>query len=117
MKDKENTNQPEFLDRIQNPENYPYITNEDGSISTHKMSAEVDEKGNWYVYPNIVRTPTGELYEFKDTRQAMEYNIKNNNYLPMKSKAEAIKYAIGGYKDKTKLKTFNPLQNNVRKGK
>ena len=39
MADKE----PEFLDRIQNPDKYPYITNEDGSISTHRMAAEVDE--------------------------------------------------------------------------
>ena len=57
---------PEFLDRIQNPNDYPYITNKDGSISTHKMSAEVDENGNWYVFPTIVKMPTGELYEFND---------------------------------------------------
>ena len=45
--------QPEFVDRINNPNNYPYIKNKDGSISTHRMAAEVDEKGNWIVFPTI----------------------------------------------------------------
>ena len=90
--------QPEFLDRIENPEKYPVIQNEDGSISTHEMSAEVDEKGNWFVFPNIVMLETGELYRFKDPMQAKAYNIKTGNFLPMRSKKEAIDYAKGGYK-------------------
>jgi hypothetical protein len=32
--------QPEFLDRIENPEKYPVIQNEDGSISTHETNRE-----------------------------------------------------------------------------
>jgi hypothetical protein len=102
---------PEFLDRINNPNNYPYIENKDGSFSTHKMSAEVDEKGNWYAFPTIVKMPSGELYEFQDPYQAMEYNIRTGNYLPMKSKEEAISYASGGYKKGTPLEKFNPLKN------
>ena len=42
--------QPEFIDRILNPQKYPYLKNKDGSISTHEMAAEVDEDGNWFVF-------------------------------------------------------------------
>lgn len=96
-------NLPEFIDRINNPEKYPVIKNKDGSISTHRMAAEVDEKGNWFVFPTIVMLPSGELYEFKDSQQAMDYNLRTGNYLPMKSKEDAIVYASGGYKKGTKL--------------
>jgi hypothetical protein len=101
---------PEFIDRINNPEKYPYISNEDGSISTHKMRAEVDDKGNWMVFPSIVQLPDGSLYEFKDPMQAMAYNIRTNNFLPMNSKKEALSYSEGGYKKGTPLEKFNPLK-------
>ena len=32
---------------------YPSIQNEDGSRSTHRMAAEVDENGNWIAFPEI----------------------------------------------------------------
>jgi hypothetical protein len=38
----------------------------------------------------------------------MEYNRRTNNFLPMKTKDEAIKYAEGGYK------TGTPLAGDVR---
>ena len=101
---------PEFLDRIMNPQKYPFITNKDNSISTHRMAAEVDENGNWFVFPTIAMLPTGELYEFKDPQQAMDYNLKVGNFLPMKSKEEALAYAANGYKKGTPLETFNPLK-------
>ena len=99
--------EPEFLARIRDPDSYPFIKNKDGSISTHRMAAEVDENGNWFVFPTIVQLPSGELYEFKDSSKDMEYNLKNNNYLPMKSKKEALTYAKGGYKEGTKLQSMN----------
>ena len=100
--------EPEFIDRINNPDKYPYIENEDGSISTHQMAAEVDEIGNWFVFPRIVMLPTGELYQFKDPAQAMSYNLRTNNFVPMSSKKEALEYAKGGYKKGTALEKFNP---------
>jgi hypothetical protein len=89
---------PEFIDRINNPDKYPFIDNLDGTISTHKMAAEVDENGNWYVFPTIVQLPNGELHDFKDIGAAKSYNLKEGNFLPMKSKEEALAYAQGGYK-------------------
>jgi hypothetical protein len=46
------------------------------------MAAEVDENGNWVVFPTIVRLPTGELYQFEDNGQAMDYNMRTGNYMP-----------------------------------
>ena len=100
---------PEFVARINSPEKYPFITNEDNSISTHRMAAEIDEDtGKWYVFPTIVQLPTGELYQFKDNMKAKEYNLRTGNYLPMASKKEALKYAKGGYKKGTSLESFVP---------
>ena len=69
------------------------------------MAAEVDEKGNWYAFPTIVMLPSGELYQFEDNNQAMNYALRTGNFLPMKDKDEAIKYAEGGYKT-DKLNSF-----------
>jgi len=102
-------NTPEFIDRINNPEKYPYVSNEDGSISTHRMAAEFDEDtGKWFVFPTIVMLPSGKLKEFEDPMEAMQYNLQVGNFLEMGSKKEALKYAEGGYKKGTPLETFNP---------
>ena len=111
---KKQENRPEFIDRVEKPEEYPYIENEDGSISTHRMAAERDAEGNWYVFPTIVQLPSGELYEFKDNSMAMKYNLRTNNFLPFTKKQEALNYAKGGYKKGTALETFNPLQSKVK---
>jgi len=101
-------NRPEFLDRILNPEKYPYIKNKDGSVSTHRMAAETDERGNWYVFPTI-QFDGKKLTQFKTNREAMENAMATNNFLPMASKQEALNYAEGGYKKGTALVNFNPL--------
>lgn len=98
----------EFLDRIKNPKKYPFIENEDGTISTHKMSAERDEEGNWYAFPTIVQLPDGSLYEFKDVSSAMSYNLRTKNFKSFgKNKDKALEYARGGYKKGTPLETFS----------
>jgi hypothetical protein len=57
--------------------------------------------------------PTGELYQFEDSGQAMDYNMRTGNYLSMPSKEEALNYAKGGYKKGT-LKEFNPLAKKIK---
>ena len=99
---------PEFLDRILNPEKYPYIKNKDGSVSTHRMAAETDENGNWYVFPTI-QFNGKKLTRFKTNQKAMKNAMLTGNFLPMASKKEALNYAEGGYKVGTPLETFNPL--------
>tara|TARA_R110000796_G_scaffold9078_3_gene31199 strand:- start:2719 stop:3117 length:399 start_codon:yes stop_codon:yes gene_type:complete len=116
-KPKKETKKPEFVDRIENPDKYPYISNEDGSISTHRMAAEVDEKGQWLVFPTIVQKDDGSLHEFEDNMEAMKYNKQAGNYLAMGSKEEAIAYAEGGYKKGKAIETFNPLEQDRTKAK
>jgi hypothetical protein len=107
---------PEFIDRILNPQKYPYITNKDGSVSTHEMAAEVDENGNWFVFPTI-QYDGKTLRRFKSNKEAMENALKTNNFLTMPSKKEAIDYAKGGYKKGTALETFNPLASKAKAAK
>ncbi|MFZ9079317.1 MAG: hypothetical protein ACO23H_12345 [Alphaproteobacteria bacterium] len=107
---------PEFIDRIYNPQDYKFILNSDGSISTHRMAAEQSDNGNWYVFPTIQMMPNGELKEFvlpngdPDNDAAMRNAIATNNMLRMKDKESALAFAEGAYKIGTPLETFNPMQ-------
>ncbi len=94
--------EPPFIDRINNPQDYPVINNIDGSVSTHRMAAEVDENGNWYVFPTI-QMEDGVLKVYKTNQEAMKNALATGNYLKAPSKEEAIKYAEGAYKKGTEL--------------
>lgn len=107
--------EPEFIDRINSPEKYPYIKNEDGSISTHRMAAEIDDKtGNWVVFP-MIQFDGESLRQFKTNQEAMSNAIATGNFLEMPSKEEAIDYAKNGYKKGTALEKFNPLAKKAKK--
>jgi len=69
----DNENVP-FVDRIINPQDYPYPDeNKDGSISTHLLSAEVDEDGSAYVFPTKVYQDKGyKTYTENERFQALE---------------------------------------------
>ena len=99
-----------FVNRIQKPRDYPYLKNEDGSISTHRMAAEIGPDGNWYAFPTIIQTPEGALHKFKSNRLAMDYALRTGEVMPFnKDKASALKYAEGAYKKGTALESFNPM--------
>ena len=86
---------PEFLDRIDNPENHPFIRNDDGSISTHRMAdAEVD--GQYIAYPEI-QMIDGELTRLEG-RAALDKALETNNFIEFPTAEEASEYARGGYK-------------------
>lgn len=111
---------PEFIDRIYNPDKYPFIMNGDGSISTHRMSAEQGDDGNWYVFPTIQRMQNGELKEFvspngePDNYAAMRSAAETNNMLRMKDKESALAFAEGSYKVGTPLESFDPRQRTMQ---
>ena len=94
-----NTPTPQYVDRANNPDKYPHIQNEDGSISTHRMATEVDENGDWASFPTIVQMPDGSLKQFEDPFEAMRYNrsIGNTKEFGVDKEA-AINYGKGGYK-------------------
>jgi hypothetical protein len=99
--------EPEFIDRIMNPEKYPFIENEDGTFSTHRMAnTEVD--GRFIAFPMIQFIPfSNELYEFKDFRNAVDYALRTGNFKEFNSDDEALAYAKN-YKTGTPLADFNP---------
>ena len=109
--------QPEFVDRINNPEKYPYIKNKTGSVSTHRMAAEFNDKtGKWIVFPTI-QFNGKSLKQFKTNKEAMDNAIETKNFLEMSSKEKALNYAKNGYKKGTALETFNPLAKKAKKAK
>ena len=82
--------------------NAPVSQNQDGTISTHRMAAEVDSKGNWYAFPTIVKQ--GNQLVQLPTPQAFQWNLKNNEAVPFgQDKDAALKFAQGGYKVGTPL--------------
>ena len=88
--------EPEFIDRVNNPENYPFISNDDGSISTHRMSdAEVD--GKFIAFPTIHMSPKGELVELEG-RAALDKALDMGNFVEFPTAEEASEYAADGYK-------------------
>ena len=54
-----------FVQRINHPEAFPKLYDNPGGFfgesSTHSMAAEVDEKGEWFVYPTVVPKGDGSL--------------------------------------------------------
>ena len=96
---EQNTPEPQFVDRANNPANYPDIKNEDGSVSTHLMAVEVDKNGDWAAFPTIVQMPDGKLKKFEDPFEALQYNRSIGNTKEFGSDKEAaIIYGQGGYK-------------------
>jgi hypothetical protein len=93
-----NNDSPHFVTRYKNAGLFPHVDNGDGSISTHRMAAEIDEDGRAYAFPTIAQTDEGELIEFKDPFDALEYNKSKNNVIEFDSIEEANEYAKGGYK-------------------
>jgi hypothetical protein len=79
------------------PENFPAISNPDGTVSTHRMaSAEVD--GRNIAYPTIIQDPaTGKLTQLDDD-QAFDYALRNNEYLTFPDQQSAQAFSEGGYK-------------------
>lgn len=86
-----------FVRRYMMPENFPAISNPDGTVSTHRMaSAEVD--GRNIAYPMIIQDPaTGKLTPLDDD-QAFDYALRNNEYLTFPDQQSAQAFAEGGYK-------------------
>ena len=93
----------EFVSRIFNPASSPApIQNEGGSISTHRMAAEVDENGNWSVFPTIINED-GVLVQ-KTLREAQDHARTTGEAIPFgKNKDAALSFS----KDYKKVSPIN----------
>jgi hypothetical protein len=89
-----------YKERYEDPKNSPTLENGDGSRSTHSMSAEVDEFGNWFAFPTVVERSDGSMHRFENNQKAMDDALTKGNYTKFDNKEEAINYASGGYKSK-----------------
>ena len=106
---------PEFLDRIYNPQNHKFIMNDDGTISTHLMAAEMDSDGNWYVFPLIQEDANGNLNDYRnDFDTAMEKAITSGNFLPFGQNKDAALEFSKNYKQGTPLEDYNPMKPTIQ---
>jgi len=90
--------EPNFVTRYKNEGLFPVVNNPDGSFSTHRMAAEIGPDGKAYAFPTIMQKPDGELLQFDDNYQALDYGLKSGEVLEFPSIDEAVAYAEGGYK-------------------
>tara|TARA_R110002110_G_scaffold79230_2_gene207294 strand:+ start:1577 stop:1966 length:390 start_codon:yes stop_codon:yes gene_type:complete len=74
-----NKNVP-FIQRLTDPGGeHGAIRNKNGSLSTHRMAAEIDENGQAWAFPTIVEMSDGGLHQFDNPAEALQYNIQNGN--------------------------------------
>tara|TARA_R110000868_G_scaffold256961_1_gene514050 strand:+ start:422 stop:751 length:330 start_codon:yes stop_codon:yes gene_type:complete len=76
-----------FVKRIAEPDKYPFISNKDGTRSTHMM-AWGEYEGKHVVYPTIVQYPNGSLSNLGPDR-GFTHAIQTGEYIPFDSAAEA----------------------------
>lgn len=82
----------EFVSRILNPGLSPTpLRNSDGYSMTHQMAAEVDDEGNWWVFPTIVNMG-GELKQLP-LWEAFDYAKKTGERLPFKTMESAVDFS------------------------
>ncbi len=120
MKDAENVLDKyrglDFVNRIHNPGIAPTpIFNPDGSVSTHRMAAEIDEDtGDWFAFPTIINKG-GKLEAYEDAREAMEENRRRGELIPFgKNKASAINFARNYKESAPEMKQYQPQTRRLR---
>tara|TARA_R110000803_G_scaffold54585_1_gene111312 strand:- start:3024 stop:3359 length:336 start_codon:yes stop_codon:yes gene_type:complete len=93
----------------------PYIQNKDGSKSTHLMAAEVNDEGNWHVFPTIQPDNNGKLHKM-GLREAQAQAIRQGNYKDFgKDKDAALRYSEGEYKRGTPMDSSIEKQRRIAK--
>jgi hypothetical protein len=89
------------IDNYDSTDRSQYLVNQKGERETHRMAAEVDENGDWYAFPMIVKRK-GKLHKFTNSAEAMAWNKKHNNVKKFDNKEDAMHYSIN-YKKGTPL--------------
>jgi len=70
-----------FVDRVLEPGKYPIPSLlDEGRMQTHLMSAEQDDDGNWFVFPNVIMQK-GKYRKFKTVNAAMKNAKKTGNLI------------------------------------
>jgi hypothetical protein len=82
-----------FVDRILSPEGQPTMPMGEGSVATHLMAAEIDDSGQSYAFPTVIKQPDGSLKQFTNPHEAMAINKREKNALPFLSIEDAIEFS------------------------
>lgn len=85
-----------WVERGLNPDKYPSISNDDGTISTHELAYRTGENNVAYVYPNIIQDEIGELKRFDTDYEAWEYAKTTNTFMEVPNAALASYYSKNG---------------------
>ncbi len=93
-----------FVQRYQNPNQYPVINNPDGSYSTHLMAYDKNR-----VYPTIVQDKSGKLINYGNNDNAWNYADTSGEYIDFPNTEQAKWFAsskdtTSGYKMGTQKK-------------
>jgi len=93
-----------FVQRVLRADDYPVIKNPDGSVSTHLMAAEIDDKtGKNIVFPTIVQGKQGGALKQMALRDAQKYATDTGEYIDFPTLDEAIKFSSDTYKRGTNI--------------
>lgn len=100
-----------FVDRINNYQDYPMPEkNEDGSISTHLLSAELDEEGIAWVFPNKVLNKKNNTYTtYRDNYEALAAAKADGNAVRFNTLQEANLFSQS-YKNEDFEKYYSPSE-------
>ncbi len=103
-----------FVNRINNPTEYPVIHNKDNSISTHLLTwGQIDTPDNqtkYVVFPTIIYDKESDSLKKLNPDDAFRYNMQNKNYIMFDNPEEAD-YFTKHYKDIWNEGTLNSLIN------
>lgn len=86
----------DWIQRAINPNDYPSITNEDGTTSTHKLMYRPNKDGTAYVFPSIIQNSDGKLLQFDNEDGAFDYAEKTKTLLKMPTIKLAEYYSKNG---------------------
>lgn len=100
-----------FIDRINNYQDYPMpASNKDGRVSTHLLSAEIDDDGIAWVFPNKVLDKTNNTYTtYDDNFEAMAVAKASGNAVRFNTIQEAELFSKS-YKNDDFNKYYNPSE-------
>lgn len=100
-----------FIDRINNYQDYPMpASNKDGTVSTHLLSAEIDDDGIAWVFPNKVLDKTNNTYTtYDDNFEAMAVAKASGNAVRFNTIQEAELFSKS-YKNDDFNKYYNPSE-------
>jgi len=106
----------EFVRRILDPKSAPTPLMSDNFIETHRMAAEVDDDGNWFVFPTIVND-NGKLRKFDNAREALAFNAPKGEFIAFgKDKAQAIAMSMSLKTEKFNQfsRDFSRMRENIK---